>query len=70
MKYEITDQFSQATVYFTVEGEDGKVYKLTLQENDWWDHWQVTDEAGDEIEDEALRNELIDLCDKQLEAGE
>ena len=70
MKYEITDQTSYVTAHFTVESEDGKVYNLSLQESDWFDHWQVMDEDGAEIEDEVLRNELIDLCDKQLEAGE
>jgi len=55
---------------FTVEGEDGTVYNVNLQENEWFDSWQVMDEDGNEVEDETLRNELIDLCGNQLEPDE
>jgi hypothetical protein len=70
MKFEITDQQVLRTAYFTVEGEDGTVYNVNLQENEWFDSWQVMDEDGNEVEDETLRNELIDLCGNQLEPDE
>lgn len=70
MKFEITDQQVLRTAYFTVESEDGTVYNVNLQENEWFDSWQVMDEDGNEVEDETLRNELIDLCGNQLEPDE
>ncbi len=70
MKFERTDQQVLRTAYFTVEGEDGTVYNVNLQENEWFDSWQVMDEDGNEVEDETLRNELIDLCGNQLEPDE
>jgi len=47
MKFEITDQQVLRTAYFTVEGEDGTVYNVNLQENEWFDSWQVMDEDGE-----------------------
>lgn len=70
MKFEITDQQILRTAYFTVEGEDGTVYNVNLQENEWFDSWQVMDEDGNEVEDETLRSELIDLCSEQIESDE
>jgi hypothetical protein len=70
MKFEIIDQQVLRTAYFTVEGEDGIVYRVNLVENEWFDTWQIMDEEDNEIEDETLRNELIDLCGNQLEPDE
>jgi uncharacterized protein YnzC (UPF0291/DUF896 family) len=70
MKFEITDQQVLRTAYFTVEGEDGIIYNVNLQENEWFDSWQVMDEDGNEVEDEVLRGELIDLCSNQIESDD
>jgi hypothetical protein len=67
MKYEITDKASYTTVYFTVEREDGREYRVSLAENDFHDDYQVMDENGDVIDnDDPLAEMLIELCDKEL----
>lgn len=68
-KYEVTDQITYRTVYFTVEADDGKVYNVSLAEDDWNDNWKVMDEDGNEINDDAdLYDELIMLCEEKLKA--
>ena len=67
MKYEITDKATYTTVYFTVEREDGREYRVSLAENDFHDDYQVMDENGDVIDnDDPLAEMLIELCDKEL----
>jgi hypothetical protein len=67
MKYEITDKATYTTVYFTVEREDGREYRVSLAENDFHDDYQVMDENGDVIDnDDPLAEMLFDLCDKEL----
>jgi hypothetical protein len=67
MKYEITDKATYTTVYFTVEREDGREYRVSLAENDWHDDYQVMDENGDVIDnDDPLAEMLIELCDNEL----
>ena len=68
-KYEVTDQITYRTVYFTVEADDGKVYNVSLAEDDWHDEWKVMDEDSNEItHDTALYGELITLCEEKLKA--
>jgi hypothetical protein len=67
MKYEITDKATYTTVYFTVEREDGREYRVSLAENDFHDDYQVMDENGDVIDnDDPLAEMLIELCDNEL----
>jgi hypothetical protein len=67
MKYEITDKVSYTTVHFTIEREDGRIYNVSMAENDWHDEYRVVDENGDVIDnDDPLAEMLIELCDKEL----
>ena len=67
MKYEVTDQVTYRTVYFTVEADDGKVYNVSLAEDDWHDEWKVMDEDSNEIGYDAdLYDTLITLCESKL----
>jgi hypothetical protein len=67
MKYEITDKAAYTTVYFTVECEDGREYRVSIVEDDWHDNYQVMDENGNEIEPETeLYKELVTLCEIEL----
>jgi hypothetical protein len=67
MKYEITDKTSYTTVHFTIEREDGRIYNVSMAENDWHDDYRVMDENGDVIEEgDPLYEMLIEMCDKEL----
>jgi hypothetical protein len=65
-KYEITDKVSYMTVHFTVESEDGKEYRVSMAENDFYDDYRVMDEDGNEISGTELFEELVMLCNKEL----
>jgi hypothetical protein len=67
MNYEITDKVSYTTVYFTIEREDGREYRVSVVENDWYDDYQVMDENGDIINsDDPLSEMLIEMCENEL----
>ena len=67
MRYEITDKKSYKTVYFAIEREDGREYRVIIAENDLYDDYQVMDENGDILDnDDPLAEMLIELCDKEL----
>jgi hypothetical protein len=66
-KYEITDKVSYMTVHFTVESEDGKEYRVSMAENDFYDDYKIMDEQDNEIEPGTdLYEELVMLCDVEL----
>ena len=61
-KFKITDKVVYRNAYFTIEGDDGKVYTANLV-----DTWNIFDEDGDDIEDDPkLYQELIELCEAKL----
>jgi hypothetical protein len=68
-KYEVIDQVIYRTVYFTVEADNGKVYNVSLAEDDWHDDWKVMDEDSNELNDDTdLFDELVTLCEEKLKA--
>lgn len=68
MKYEITDQVTYRTVYFTIEADNGEVYNVSVAENDWSDDWKIMDEDGNEINDDSeLYDTLVELCEAKLD---
>jgi hypothetical protein len=67
MNYEVIDQITYRTVYFTVEADDGEVYNVSLAENDVFDEWRVMDSNSNEIDyDNDLYDKLITLCEENL----
>jgi len=68
MKYEITDQVTYRTIYFTIEADDGKVYNVSVaEENEWKDNWRIMDEDGNEINDNSeLYDALVALCKESI----
>jgi hypothetical protein len=66
MKYEVTDQITYKTVYFTVENDNGMVYLISMIENEDGDDWNITDENHNNIEDENICSELINICEAEL----
>jgi hypothetical protein len=68
MKYEITDQVTYRTIYFTIEADNGKVYNVSVaEENEWKDNWRIMDEDGNEIDyDVDLCDALITLCEESI----
>jgi len=66
MKFEITDQQVFRTAHFTIEGEDGMVYLISMAENEFDEDWNITDENHNYIEDENICSELINICEAEL----
>jgi hypothetical protein len=66
MKYEVTDQITYKTVYFTVENDNGMVYLISMIENEDGDDWNITDENHNDIEDEDMCSRLINICEAEL----
>jgi len=66
MKYEVTDQITYKTVYFTVENDNGMVYLISMIENEDGDDWNITDENHNNIEDEDMCSRLINICEAEL----
>jgi hypothetical protein len=68
MKYEVTDKIVYRNAYFTIEGDDGKVYSANLVEYELYDEWHIFDEDNNDIEedDPKLYDELIALCEQSL----
>ena len=68
MKYEVTDQVTYRTVYFTIEADNGEVYNVSVAENDWTDDWKIIDQDGNEINDDSeLYDTLVELCEAKLD---
>jgi hypothetical protein len=66
MKFEITDQQVFRVAHFTIEGEDGKVYVVNMEEGEFMDNWNIMDDEGNEIEDEYVCSELMAICEVEL----
>ena len=67
MKYEITDQIIYKTVHFTIEADNGEVYRANVTENDLYDEWIIMDEDGNEIDDNPeLYDTLVALCKESI----
>ena len=67
MAYEIIDKVVYRNAYFTIEGDDGKVYTANLVEWELYDTWHIFDEQDNDIEDDPkLYQELIELCEAKL----
>ena len=67
MKYEITDQVTYKTVHFTIEADNGEVYRVNVTENDWKDEWIIMNEDGNEIDDNSeLYDVLVALCEESI----
>jgi hypothetical protein len=66
MRFEITDQHTYRTVYFTIESEEGKSYQVNLREYEFNDEWSIIDEDYNEVEDEEICSELINICEAEL----
>ena len=68
MKYEVTDKIVYRNAYFTIEGDDGKVYSANLVEYELYDEWHIFDEDNNDIEedDPKLYDELITICEQSL----
>ena len=67
-KFEVTDKTIYRNAYFTIEGDNGKVYDANLVEYEIYDTWHIFDEAGNNIEedDPKLYDELIAICEESL----
>ena len=67
MKYEITDKVIYTTTQFMIEHEDGREYRVSLTENDGYEHYRVIDENDDVIDhDDPLYDLLVTLCEENL----
>ena len=66
MKFEITDQQVYRTAHFTIEGEDGIIYIVNMDEGEFVDNWNIMDEDGNDIDDENICSELINICEVEL----
>ena len=66
-KFEITDKVVYRNAYFTIEGDDGKVYTANLVEWELYDTWHIFDEQDNDIEDDPkLYDALVTLCKENL----
>jgi hypothetical protein len=66
-KFKITDKVVYRNAYFTIEGDDGKVYTANLVEWELYDTWHIFDEQDNDIEDDPkLYDALVTLCEESL----
>ena len=69
-QFEITNIMVYKTVQFTVKDKNGKTYYVSLAEHDWYDDWEIKNESGELVKDnDELLEELVFICQKQLEEG-